>query len=156
MPNNLTRSAVLFVAEFDETESSILFNVDEYIENKPLIKRLYGDYMAARNAAIGFDRKAVRIEKESKKQLTTLTEINEGQSKRIAVLEERLRSLRDISIYLAALSILSSLGIGFGVNWITSSPEGEPMDTKGVIILGLAIGINIVELVILFKSRPPK
>lgn len=113
------------------------FDVNEYVQNPPLIEKLYEEKQLALTSSID-------LEKQVKELGFQIHELNLRNQR----LELELGEASRKSYLLFALSLLATVLIGIGVNIATSSPNGW---TGWVMIVAACI----LEVVAFF-SRPQK
>ncbi|NWG08684.1 MAG: hypothetical protein HXY35_18550 [Chloroflexi bacterium] len=113
------------------------FDVNEYIQNRPLIEKLYEEKQLALSSSIDLGQEVKALES----QIHELKLVNQR-------LELELSELNKKSSLLFILSLLATILLGIGVNIATSSPN----DWTGWIMI---VSACIIE-VIAFLSRPQK
>jgi hypothetical protein len=113
------------------------FDVNEYVQNRPLIEKLYEEKQLALSSSIDLGQEVKVLES----QIHELKLINQR-------LELELSELNKKSSLLLILSLLATILLGIGVNIATSSPN----DWTGWIMI---VSACIIE-VIAFLSRPQK
>ena len=113
------------------------FDVNEYVQNPPLIEKLYEEKQLALTSSIDLEKQV----KELGSQIHELKLQNQR-------LELELREASRKSYLVFALSLLATVLVGIGVNIATSSPNGW---TGWVMIVAACI----LETVAFF-SRPQK
>ena len=113
------------------------FDVNEYVQNPPLIEKLYEEKQLALTSSIDLEKQV----KELESQVHDLKLMNQR-------LEIELSEASRKSFFLFALSLLATVLVGIGVNIATSSPNGW---TGWVMIVAACI-LEVVA----FLSRPQK
>lgn len=113
------------------------FDVNEYVQNRPLIEKLYEEKQLALSSSIDLEQEVKVLES----QIHELKLINQR-------LELELSELNKKSSLLFILSLLATILLGIGVNIATSSPN----DWTGWIMIASACIIEVIA----FLSRPQK
>lgn len=113
------------------------FDVNEYVQNPPLIEKLYEEKQLALTSSIDLEKQV----KEFGSQIHELKLQNQR-------LELELSEVSRKSYLIFALSLLATVLVGIGVNIATSSPNGW---TGWVMIVA-----GCILEVVAFFSRPQK
>ncbi len=113
------------------------FDVNEYVQNRPLIEKLYEEKQLALSSSIDLGQEVKALES----QLHELKLTNQR-------LELELNESNRKSSLLFILSLLATILLGIGVNIATASPS----DWTGWIMIVSACIIEIIA----FLSRPQK
>lgn len=113
------------------------FDVNEYVQNRPLIEKLYEERQLALSSTIDLEQEVKTLESE----IHDLKLVNQR-------LELEITEANKKSSLLFVLSLLATILVGIGVNIATSSPNGW----TGWVMIVTACVLEIIA----FLSKPQK
>jgi len=114
------------------------FDVSDYIQNPPLIKKLYEEKQLAQLTIMEYEKKTKKLE-ETKHEL-------EMSNQRLQIENDDSKKK---SVIVFILALLATILIGFGVNIVTSTPYGW----TGWIMIVIACVLEFIAFINIQKEK---